>query len=129
MNCESPQVLIVDDVCDIVDEILTFLQLNDILGVGASDLGEAMHVLEKTKSIRLVFCDIRLACENGLEIIQRVSQHAELIQRKLKFVFLSGEDMISECVDGDRGYMLLLKPVQPAMLLHLAEQALDAVNG
>ncbi|MFD2138061.1 hypothetical protein ACFSLT_27635 [Novosphingobium resinovorum] len=52
--------MLIDDVSAIVEELLTFMALHDICAVGVEDLDQAMVMLERHASIRVLACDVRL---------------------------------------------------------------------
>lgn len=117
-------VLIIDDVPEIVDELVTMLSLLDIPALGAGSLSAAVTALENAPALRAIACDVRLAQESGLEILQRISDHPELSARSYHFLFMTGDPMRPDAIHAQQKYHLLSKPVQPRQLIEILQELL-----
>ena len=119
-------VLIIDDVPEIVDELVTMLSLLDIPAIGAGSLAAAMAALESAPLLRAIACDVRLARESGLEILELIARHPHLSTRVYGFVFMTGDSMRPEVTLARKEYHLLSKPVQPRALIEILQRMLAA---
>jgi len=113
----GPAILFVDDVDVIVDELKTMLALRGIAALGAGTLDAAIAALVLAPSIRLVASDIRLHDEAGEDLVARVAAHDQLRDRNLRFLFMTGDVMRFSEGATIEGHPLLLKPVQPQVLI------------
>lgn len=121
-------VLVIDDVPEIVDELVTMLSLLDMPALGAKSLSDAMTVLENAPALKAIACDIRLARESGFEILRLIAQHPQLSTRPYGFVFMTGDPMRPDAIDAQKTYHLLSKPVQPRALIEILQKLLAAPN-
>lgn len=121
-------VLVIDDVPEIVDELVTMLSLLDMPALGARSLSDAMTVLENAPALKAIACDIRLARESGFEILRVIAQHPQLSTRPYGFVFMTGDPMRPDAIDAQKTYHLLSKPVQPRALIEILQKLLAAPN-
>jgi len=119
-------VLIIDDVPEIVDELVTMLSLLDIPALGAGSLSAAMNVLENEPGLRVIACDVRLAQESGLEILQLIAEQAKLSARSYHFLFMTGDPMRPDAIHAQKRYHLLSKPVQPRQFVEMLQELLAA---
>lgn len=117
MQAGSAVVLFVDDVDAIVEELLTLMMLHGIRSVGATDLDQAIKVLERETEVRVLCCDLRLAHESGLEIVGRVAKHPVLRIRNLQYLFVTGDKSIADTSSLVVEHQVLSKPVDPGMLV------------
>ncbi|KPH65882.1 response regulator [Novosphingobium aerophilum] len=124
MHDAQARVLVLDDFSAIVEELLTLMSLHGIPGMGASNLGEAVTVLERSPEISVIACDLRLDRESGLDIVSRVREHPELRTRHFEYLFITGDQMRPEMVSGTSCYMILTKPVQPQELIRMIRKLL-----
>ena len=118
-------VLVVDDVIEIVEELVELLDLLDMPAAGAHSLAEAMAVLERETSIRVIACDVRLSRESGLEIIPKVAAHPCLARRNFKYLFMTGDPMRPDAIEAQQYCPVLTKPVPPGELVPLLRQLLE----
>lgn len=124
MGDNQAVVLLIDDVSAIVEELLTFMELNGIPAIGVSNLDQAMAALETHAGIRVLACDVRLGQESGLSIMDRVRDHGRLSQRKLQYLFITGDQIVADNDVIVRDYLVLTKPVQPQLLIVTLQQML-----
>lgn len=122
----APRVLLLDDVEEIVEEICTIFRLRGVPAVGACDLAEAIAMLERFDSLALVASDIRLGDEEGADIISLVAANPSLSDRRIAFLFMTGDVMRFDEGAMIDGHPLLLKPVAPDQLLATSFCLLDA---
>jgi len=120
---DAALVLVVDDVCEIVEELVVLLGLAEMPAVGAHSLATAIDALEAAPTIGVVVCDVRLHRESGLEIIERVAAHARLAHRALHYIFMTGDPMRSDAI-APLHCRLLTKPVRPSDLIQLVQSLL-----
>lgn len=125
----EPIVLVVDDVPAIVEELLTMVELNGIAAAGAADLDEAIQVLERETTIRVISCDVRLDRESGLEIVGRIEAHPVLSRRTFRYLFVTGDQMQLAQIPAARDRAVLSKPVKPATLIETLKSMLAAADG
>lgn len=117
MDKEKPLVLVIDNVSELVEELLTLMDLSGINTVGAHDLNEGIAILEAETSIRVISCDVRLDRESGLDIVERVASHPALRTRNLQYLFVTGDQMQLEQIGSQAVHAVLSKPVQPSLLV------------
>lgn len=127
MSDDQARVLVLDDFSAIVEELLTLMSLHGIAGIGASNLTEAVEMLERHPAVSVVACDLRLDRESGLDIVSRVRAHPRLAARSFEYVFITGDQMREDLVEGISRYAFLTKPVQPQALIGTIRRML--VNG
>lgn len=117
MRDDQARVLVLDDFSAIVEELLTLMSLHGIPGIGAANLTEAVEMLERHPAVSVVACDLRLDRESGLDIVARVRQNPALSARRFEYVFITGDQMRQDLVEGTSHYTFLTKPVQPQALI------------
>jgi CheY-like chemotaxis protein len=120
-------VLLIDDVREIVEELLTFMELHGIPAVGVSDLDEAIIALEANPSIRVLACDVRLGRESGLSIVPRIRYHPQLQERPFRYLFITGDPMRPDAMPAMPEHLVLTKPVQPQALIDVLRELLGDV--
>lgn len=120
----SALILVIDDVHEIVEELVSLLSLLDISAIGAHSLADALVILENVPSIRVIACDVRLSRESGLEIIQKVADNDLLAGRPLKYLFMTGDPMRPDAIAAQQNCPVLTKPVQPSELIALLRELL-----
>jgi len=128
MQGKQALVLLVDDVTEIVEELLTFMELHGIPAVGVSDLDEAMAALEGNPAIRVLACDVRLGRESGLMIVSRIRDHAVLCQRPFNYLFITGDPLLQDPSLQMPDHMVLTKPVQPQILIDVLRDMLGELE-
>ena len=116
-NAPPPVILIVDDVVEIVEELLTMLELLGVPAAGAFSLNDALDALERFPSVRVICSDVRLGGDAGEDIVWRVGEHQHLAQRSLKFIFMTADVMRFGNEDKIVGCPVLMKPLKPADLI------------
>lgn len=124
MRAGQPVVLVVDNVADIVEELLTLMSLNDILAVGAACLDEALDVLRRESAIRVISCDVRLDRESGTDIVHRIAADPELRGREFQYLFMTGDQMQLNKMQSATACNVLSKPVRPDTLMQTLRQLL-----
>ncbi|WP_240198047.1 response regulator [Novosphingobium sp. P6W] len=120
--------MLIDDVTEIVEELLTFMELHGIPAVGVSDLDEAMAALEGNPAIRVLACDVRLGRESGLMIVSRIRDHAVLCQRPFNYLFITGDPLLQDPSLQMPDHMVLTKPVQPQILIDVLRDMLGELE-
>lgn len=128
MQGKQALVLLIDDVTEIVEELLTFMELHGIPAVGVSDLDEAMAALEGNPAIRVLACDVRLGRESGLMIVSRIRDHAVLCQRPFNYLFITGDPLLQDPSLQMPDHMVLTKPVQPQILIDVLRDMLGELE-
>ncbi|AXB79226.1 response regulator [Novosphingobium sp. P6W] len=128
MQGKEALVLLIDDVTEIVEELLTFMELHGIPAVGVSDLDEAMAALEGNPAIRVLACDVRLGRESGLMIVSRIRDHAVLCQRPFNYLFITGDPLLQDPSLQMPDHMVLTKPVQPQILIDVLRDMLGELE-
>lgn len=123
-SAETPLVMIVDDIKEIVEELMTMLNLFNTSSVGAHCLADAIAQLKIHTSIRVVCCDVRLGGDAGEEIIDRVAEDAALSNRDLHFIFMTADVMRFAQQANISGHPIMAKPMKPKDLLAAIEQFL-----
>lgn len=124
MDDTTPLVLVVDDVVAIVEELVTLLSLQAIPAIGAHGLQEAVALLEREPTLRIVACDVRLGRESGPDIIEQVRNNPRLNERDLQYVFVTGDPMTIDRIASLPGSSVLTKPIQPNALIALFRELL-----
>jgi len=124
MRTERPTVLVVDNVAEIVEELLTLMALHKIPATGAYDLDGALDVLKREPDVRAISCDVRLDRESGLDIIPRVAECPALHTRRFRYLFVTGDQMQLDALIGSGDLAVLSKPVQPRVLIETLQQML-----
>jgi CheY-like chemotaxis protein len=104
------------------------MALHDICAVGVEDLDQAMVMLERHASIRVLACDVRLGGESGLSIVSRIRAHAELSEREFRYLFITGDQLRPDPDLALPHHLVLTKPVQPQLLISTLTAMLDAGN-
>ncbi|WP_159979583.1 MULTISPECIES: response regulator [unclassified Novosphingobium] len=128
MQSKQALILLIDDVREIVEELLTFMDMHGIPAVGVSDLDEAMVALEANPAIRVLACDVRLGRESGLTIVSRIRDHAVLCQRPFNYLFITGDPLLQDSTQQMPDHMVLTKPVQPQVLIGVLRDMLGELE-
>jgi CheY-like chemotaxis protein len=124
MRTERPTVLVVDNVEEIVEELLTLMALHKIPATGAYDLDGALEVLKREPDVRAISCDVRLDRESGLDIVSRIADCPALHTRPFRYLFVTGDQMQLDALTGSGDLAVLSKPVQPRVLIDTLQQML-----
>jgi CheY-like chemotaxis protein len=125
---ERPTVLVVDNVEEIVEELLTLMALHRIPAAGAYDLDGALKVLAREPGIRAISCDVRLDDESGLDIIARVENCPVLKGREFRYLFVTGDQMQLDRLSSTSDLAVLSKPVQPGVLIDTLKRMLSPAD-
>jgi len=128
MERTTPTVLVIDDVAEIVEELLTLLSLREISATGAHSLDGAIGALENAPQIRVIACDVRLGKESGFDICDRIRTHPRLKARNFAYIFISGDPMRLNQASHLPKHSILTKPVEPRALIELLREKLDAMR-
>lgn len=128
MQPERPKILVIDNVEEIVEELLTLMALHKIPGAGAHDLDGALDVLKREPSIRAISCDVRLDDESGLDIIARVESSPDLKDREFRYLFVTGDQMQLDHLSSTSDLAVLSKPVQPRVLIEKLKRMLSPTD-
>ena len=118
---KGAEILVIDDVQEIVEELLELLALLDMPAMGADSLGQALRILRDHPTIRVIACDVRLKRESGLEIIDLVHSDGALTDRRLNYIFMTGDSMQPDTI---KTHKVMTKPVQPGELIRLLKEML-----
>lgn len=118
-------VLLIDDIEEIVEELLTFMELHGICAVGVNDLNDALLALEENPSIRVLACDVRLGLESGLSIVPLVRANPVLRDRPFRYLFITGDPLRPDPLSQMPDHLILTKPVQPQALIDILRRLLD----
>jgi CheY-like chemotaxis protein len=128
MQMERPTVLVIDNVEEIVDELLTLMALHKIPAAGAYDLDGALEVLKREPAIRAISCDVRLDDESGLDIIGRIDSCQALRERPFSYLFVTGDQMQLDHLNSMSDLAVLSKPVQPGVLIDTMKRMLSPAD-
>jgi DNA-binding NtrC family response regulator len=113
----TPVILIIDDVSDIVEEMVEMLALMDLPAIGAGSIAKALPLLDEHRAIRLLICDLRLPCENGADLRERIAGFGGLEDRCFKIIFMSGDSERVEAMVAGPGQIVMTKPIHPSRLI------------
>jgi DNA-binding response OmpR family regulator len=113
---EQPNILIVDDEPDLLDNIGMALEAEDYRVITASDGLKALDIL-KSQPIHLILADIAMPNMNGYQLYERIRQNVDWIT--IPFIFLSARSMDSDVRYGKELGVddYLTKPIRAADLL------------
>jgi DNA-binding NtrC family response regulator len=128
---EPATVLIVDDEPEVVTEIASGLELDDIPTRSANSALEALDILEEDETIAIIISDIRMPEMNGLQFLERL--HWRWPQRVFQVIILTGHAGYNEAVDALRlgAFDFIAKPISLGHLSHvigLAREMLQIKN-
>ncbi len=118
----SPWILVVDDDEDLRDTMLTILDMQGYVVVGASDGLDALQVIRKRGRPAIILLDLRMPRMNGPEFVAALRDDPALSSAPI--VVFSGDTNASEVAArvGARG--LLGKPVDLAELVSMVERVM-----
>lgn len=128
MQMERPTVLVIDDVEEIVEELLTLMALHKIPAAGAYDLDGALGVLKREPAICAISCDVRLDDESGLDIIARIESCEALSDREFRYLFVTGDQMQLDHLSSTSDFAVLSKPVQPRVLIDMLRRMISPAD-
>ena len=123
---EMPTVLLVDDNKDLLWLMANFLKRS----------GFTVHTLEHAPTVEqvnalspvVVFLDVEIGKQNGVETCVRIKEDPNLAHVPVVLVSSHAKEFLKQEAEmcGADGY--LQKPVEPGMLIHLANQYAEARN-
>ncbi|MCK4509900.1 MAG: response regulator [Desulfuromonadales bacterium] len=114
-------ILIADDEESVRFTFTSFLQDGGYQVATADSLSSCIKNMQ-TESFDLLFLDIGLGCDNGIEAIQEL----KVMQPKCSIVIITGEPGY-KAITKARGYGAvdyLVKPIRQASLLYIAQKTL-----
>jgi CheY-like chemotaxis protein len=120
------KVLVVDDDPELLQYTTTTLNRGGIPSVGALSGAEALCILSRKHSVRLLLTDIVMPRTTGLELAAEV----KALDSELPIVFMTGylSDHMEQFGDALEGRQILGKPFTPAELLMVVRNALGLVE-
>ena len=116
-----PTCLVVDDETDIRELLVLTLERMDIQANSASNLTEALHLLE-TGQYGLCLTDMRLPDGSGLDLVKHIAQHHPGLPVAVITAYGSAENAVSALKAGAFDY--LTKPISLKQLRPLVQSAL-----
>ena len=122
---QTPSILVIDDIVDIVAEMITMFALAGVCASGAETLDEGLVLLRQDATICLVICDLHLRGEDGRDLAQRIVREAALADRDIDIVFMTGDVKANDSVAALPGARLLCKPIDPNELIRCARACLE----
>jgi DNA-binding NtrC family response regulator len=115
--------LVVDDDRQTRDTLAEILELHGVACAKAGSAVEALQHLHRDKRIGLLLTDLRMAPDNGLELIREVreSERAEL-----PIIIMSGDAGVKDAIAAMHLSVVdfLLKPIDATLLVKLVKQEL-----
>ncbi|WP_334107827.1 sigma-54-dependent transcriptional regulator [Methylobacillus sp.] len=117
----SPTCLVVDDETDIRELLVLTLERMDIQANSASNLTEALHLLENGQ-YGLCLTDMRLPDGSGLDLVKHIAQHHPGLPVAVITAYGSAENAVSALKAGAFDY--LTKPISLKQLRPLVQSAL-----
>lgn len=121
----EPRVIVVDDVTDIVDEFVFYMDLVGVKTLGFCNAVDAFEALKQHETINVVVSDVRLRHESGLQLAKLVDMHCKTEGRDIEIILMTGEMSFT---DNGRPYKVYQKPVDMTILHDHIAQALRNVN-
>lgn len=116
-----PTCLVVDDETDIRELLVLTLERMDIQANSASNLTEALHLLENGQ-YGLCLTDMRLPDGSGLDLVKHIAQHHPGLPVAVITAYGSAENAVSALKAGAFDY--LTKPISLKQLRPLVQSAL-----
>jgi DNA-binding NtrC family response regulator len=118
--------LIVDDDRQTRDTLAEILDLNGIACLTAGSAVEALAHLRGEQNIGLLITDLRMAPDNGLDLIREVRESA---RAALPVIIMSGDAGVKDAIEAMHLSVVdfLLKPIDAHQLVKLAKQELGLV--
>jgi len=119
----NPEILVVDDEEELLDDTLEFLELQGFRAVACSDPHQAFQTVLDEPEIRLMITDLKMAKLDGLSLI-RQTRAVLGAQRTVQFIILTGaaEPDLAEFGESVR---LLRKPADTETLIRFINKALE----
>ena len=122
---DEPRVIVVDDVTDIVDEFIFYMNLVGIKTLGFGNAVDAFEALKQHETVSVVVSDVRMRHESGLQLAKRVDTHCMAVGRDVEIILMTGE---MNFTDTRQPYKVYQKPVDMTILHDHIAQALRNVN-
>lgn len=128
---ESIKILLVDDDPAILEELYDVIELEGWTPVTASNVEDAMLLLQTDLKIRVVVTDVHFGkgteCSNGIQFVSRA--RAKFANRTLSYVVLSGDpDKVFSSKD-EGAFKFLPKPPVPQRLIDTIDRAIAFDDG
>jgi CheY-like chemotaxis protein len=123
---QTPSILVIDDVVDIVVEMIAMFALVGVRATGAQTIDEGLMRLRQDTTIGLVICDLHLRREDGRVLARRIGSDAALADRDIDIVFMTGDAKADDPLASLPGATLLCKPIDPNELIRRAQACLEA---
>gem|GEM_PF-4970605 len=119
-------VLVIDDVADIVAEMIAMFRLAGLYCIGAGSISEGLARLRDDAAIGLIICDLRLRHEDGMSLVARLRDDPALASRAIDIMFMTGDGADQVRLRQLPGVTMLLKPIDPDLLIRLVLERIDA---
>jgi len=128
-GCDAACIAVIDNDATLLEALLDMLRGWGYAPVGATSLAALLHRLPRDAAPALVLSDLHLAREeSGLAAVARVRRAVR--QATLPAILLTGDlDPAIEVRARQEGLLLAHKPLRPAALLRLVQQALAGHAG
>lgn len=120
---DMPELLLVDDDLDTLEEMKSLIEANGIACICAGNALDALLAFQKHPSIRLLVADFDMPAFNGLDLVEKATQQDT--ERDLAAIIVSGKATLDTALRALRYDVVdfLLKPVRPLELLAAIERA------
>lgn len=123
-------VLLVDDEPEVLEEMVSTLELHGIHAELASNGMFALQALEKNPCLGIVVTDLRMPEISGFEMIESIWKFPALRDRDLRYIVITGH---GDLVDARRAMAsgavdFLSKPVSPASIVEAIHRAQDQLR-
>ncbi|MBF0384234.1 MAG: response regulator [Candidatus Omnitrophica bacterium] len=117
-------VLMVDDEPALLDALKEALEIEGFCVHIANNLSAAKSVIEQSKAIETIICDLSLPNENGLELLDYLKEKGSVIP----FIILTGQGTVETCRDALKSgaYDYIMKPIDDSKeLIRLISQSIE----
>ena len=124
----SPQILVVDDEPLNVELLERILRHEGFSVVGTTSPREALGLLERSPSIRLLLSDQRMPDMTGLDLLERAQRIAPGVMRVMVSGHADAEAFVG-AINGGAVARWIGKPIESAELVKLAHEAVRGDGG
>ncbi len=127
-NKDSPRVLIVDDDRDVLEELQEGLSLLGFPTIAASTAHEALELVQKHASLRIVVTDLMMPQIDGIELLQKLAARRQ--SRPLSAIVITGNAALDRAVAALRlnAVDFLQKPVSAEEVAKSIQHALTMIE-
>lgn len=128
MNKDSPRVLIVDDDRDVLEELQEGLSLLGFPTIAACTAHEALELVQKHASLRIVVTDLMMPQIDGIELLQKLAVRRQ--SRPLSAIVITGNAALDRAVAALRlnAVDFLQKPVSAEEVAKSIQHALSMIE-